>query len=113
MSVEKSEHTNPKSYALPDEPIANLAKVRQSPRGPRGQYGLGKNGQEFCRVSIQDPAILIANRSRMFSSAVRRVKELEWKLNRITEDADWVMELLNEPVDQAVGLASGALRKCF
>ncbi len=46
-----------------------------------------------------------AQMSRLFSTAVRRVKALKWKLNGTIEDVEWVKDLLNKAVDQTPGLA--------
>lgn len=64
VSVEKRATTDPKQYSLPYEPIASLSKVRQTPRGPRGQYGLGQNGQEWICVSCFE-SMLVVYRNRM------------------------------------------------
>ena len=47
ISIEKRVVIDGKYYSLPYEPIAPLSKVLMSGRGPRGQYGFGKGGQEW------------------------------------------------------------------
>lgn len=64
ISVEERPDTHAKFDCLPHEPVASLAKVRQTPRGPRGQYGLGKNGQEWICVLCFE-AMLLVHRQRM------------------------------------------------
>ena len=52
--------------------------------------------------------------SRHFSTTVRRLKKLNWKLNGTTENVEWVQNLVNAVVDQVPNLAarvdSGAIK---
>lgn len=42
--------------------------------------------------------------SRAFSTGVRRLKMLNWRLNGTTEDVTWMTESLNDTVDHVPGL---------
>ena len=59
ISIEKRVFTDEKQYSAPYEPIAPLSEVLMSSRGTRGQYGLGKGGQEWYCVQCFEKLLAI------------------------------------------------------
>ena len=59
ISIEKRVFTDAKYYSAPHEPIAPLSQVLMSGRGPRGQYGLGKGGQEWYCVQCFEKLLAV------------------------------------------------------
>lgn len=43
---------------------------------------------------------------RAFSTSIRRLKKLSWKLNGTTEDVTWMTESMEDTVDHVAGLQS-------
>lgn len=64
ISVEKRASTDPSYYYLPYKPAAKLSEIQQTPPGPDGLHGLGKNGQEWFCVECFE-AMLSLHRQRM------------------------------------------------
>ena len=59
ISIEKRVVTDAKYHLAPHEPIAPLTQVLRSGRGPRGQYELGKGGQEWYCVQCFERLLAI------------------------------------------------------
>ncbi len=54
FSLEPSSRCDPATNVLGYVPVATADEIKRSPKGPRGQYGLGTGGVEwYCMICIQ------------------------------------------------------------
>lgn len=54
VNLESRQCSDPKHVHLHYEPVADLRKVQQTPKGPRGLHGLGKHGEErYCAGCLE------------------------------------------------------------